>query len=72
MKEGDILVYIQDDGAGITEERLERDPGKLQEPGYSRFIGIYNVNSRLRLFTAKSTDSILTAEKTRERRLFCG
>ena len=50
VKEGDILVYIQDDGAGITEERLKEIRAKLQEPGiFQDSIGIYNVNSRLRI-----------------------
>lgn len=50
VENGDIQVCIQDDGAGITEERLKEIQAKLQEPNvFQDSIGIYNVNSRLRI-----------------------
>lgn len=50
IREGDIFFHIRDDGVGISEERLEEIHEKLsQEEVFQNSIGIYNVNSRLRI-----------------------
>lgn len=50
VQEGDIQISIQDNGAGISKERLKEIQEKLEEPDvFQDSIGIYNVNSRLRI-----------------------
>ena len=52
--EGDLLLTLEDNGIGITEERLEDIQGSLRNETEkviksSSHIGLSNVNSRIRL-----------------------
>ncbi len=50
MRDGQLVITITDNGAGISPEKLEQIRSSLaQKQDYNNNIGLYNVNRRIRL-----------------------
>ncbi|MDO4475568.1 MAG: sensor histidine kinase [Lachnospiraceae bacterium] len=51
VKDGETWLYVEDDGIGITPERLEQIRQKISsdDPQESEIFGLNNVNERIRL-----------------------
>ena len=50
--QGDLLITVQDDGVGITEEKLQELQEKIQHSSHrsTKNIGLANVNYRVKMF----------------------
>ncbi len=50
LEEDRLLITVEDDGVGMTQEQLETVLEKKEADGESSKLGVYNVNERLQLF----------------------
>ena len=50
LEEDRLLITVEDDGVGMTQEQLETILEKKEADGESSKLGVYNVNERLQLF----------------------
>ncbi|NSW89367.1 MAG: hypothetical protein HPY74_01575 [Firmicutes bacterium] len=61
---GENIEYrVKDNGAGISEDALQLLRKSLSEPGLGNRIGIYNVQSRLRLYFGKRFGLAIQSKK---------
>lgn len=56
LEEDRLLITVEDDGVGMTQEQLQTILEKKESDAESSKIGVYNVNERLQLFFGEAAD----------------
>lgn len=66
LEDKDLLIIVQDDGIGITEENLKKLKEKitLSSSEHTKHIGLQNINQRVKLFYGQKYGLKITSSKS--------